>query len=102
MSPVGVATSAASASTTGGGPIDAPAPPPAASESRQPRKIATSRCRIGPEGSSEYHSDVTEEGERGELVRGVERTFEVQVGALGGFELRPTRCFLWLGEERAD
>jgi hypothetical protein len=39
--------------------------------------------------------------ERGELVRGVERTFEVQLGALGGFELRPTRCFLWLGDERA-
>ncbi len=33
-------------------------------------------------------------------MRGVERTFEVQLGALGGFELRPTRCFLWLGEER--
>lgn len=39
--------------------------------------------------------------QRGELVRGVERTFEVQVGSLGGFELRPTRCFLWLGEDRA-
>jgi hypothetical protein len=44
---------------------------------------------------------VSEQEQRGELVRGVERTFEVQVGALGGFELRPTRCFLWLGEERA-
>jgi hypothetical protein len=30
----------------------------------------------------------------------VERTVEIQVGALGGFELRPTRCFLWLGAER--
>jgi hypothetical protein len=24
----------------------------------------------------------------------------VQVGALGGFELRPTRLFLWAGQER--
>ena len=23
-------------------------------------------------------------------------------GALGGFELRPTRCFLWAGSERAE
>lgn len=37
---------------------------------------------------------------RGQLVRGVERTFEVQLGRLGGFELRPTRCFVWTGEER--
>jgi hypothetical protein len=44
---------------------------------------------------------VSEEEQRGELVRGVERAFEVQIGALGGFELRPTRCFVWLGEERA-
>jgi hypothetical protein len=44
---------------------------------------------------------VGEESERGERVRGVERTFEVQLGSLGGFELRPTRCFLWLGDERA-
>ena len=44
---------------------------------------------------------VSEHEQRAELVRGVERAFEVQVGALGGFELRPTRCFLWLGEERA-
>lgn len=41
------------------------------------------------------------ETKRGELVRGVERSFEVQLGALGGFELRPTRCFLWTGEDRA-
>jgi hypothetical protein len=33
-------------------------------------------------------------------VRGRERELEVQVGALGGFELRPTRMFVWLGEER--
>jgi hypothetical protein len=45
---------------------------------------------------------VTREAERGELVRGVERTFEVQIGALGGFELRPTRCFVWLGYARGD
>ena len=33
-------------------------------------------------------------------VRGVERTFEVQIGSLGGFDLRPTRLFVWAGEER--
>jgi hypothetical protein len=35
-------------------------------------------------------------------VRGRERELEVQIGALGGFELRPTRIFLWLGEERGQ
>lgn len=33
---------------------------------------------------------------------GVERSLEVQVGGLGGFELRPTRVFLWGGTERED
>ncbi len=33
-------------------------------------------------------------------VRGRERGFEVQLGELGGFELRPTRLFLWPGSER--
>jgi hypothetical protein len=33
-------------------------------------------------------------------VRGVERSFQVQVGGLGGFELRPTRVFVWPGSER--
>jgi hypothetical protein len=41
------------------------------------------------------------ERRRGDVrVRGRERELEVQVGALGGFELRPTRMFVWLGEER--
>ncbi|HEY7195675.1 MAG TPA: hypothetical protein VH306_00640 [Gaiellaceae bacterium] len=40
------------------------------------------------------------ETDQGKLVRGVERTFEVRLGALGGFELRPTRCFVWAGAER--
>jgi hypothetical protein len=35
----------------------------------------------------------------GEIV-GTERAFEVKVGGLGGFELRPTRVFLWSGSER--
>jgi hypothetical protein len=40
--------------------------------------------------------------ERGKPVRrrGVERSVEVQLGPLGGFDLRPTRVFLWVGEER--
>jgi hypothetical protein len=33
-------------------------------------------------------------------VRGVERSFEVQLGPLGGIEVRPTRFFLWSGENR--
>lgn len=33
-------------------------------------------------------------------VRGVERSFEVQLGPLGGFDLRPTRFFLWSGDVR--
>jgi hypothetical protein len=37
-----------------------------------------------------------------EPVTGVERTFELQVGSLGGFELRPTRLFLWTGDERGE
>lgn len=35
-------------------------------------------------------------------VRGRERGFEVQLGELGGFELRPTRFFLWTGAERQE
>jgi hypothetical protein len=56
--------------------------------------------RIGPEGSWQYHAEVADK-QHAELVRGVERTFEVQLGALGGFELRPTRCFVWAGPDRA-
>lgn len=33
-------------------------------------------------------------------VRGVERSLEVQIGSLGGFDLRPTRFFIWAGEDR--
>jgi len=33
-------------------------------------------------------------------VRGVERQLEVQVGRLGGFDLRPTRLFVWSGDAR--
>ena len=35
-----------------------------------------------------------------ERVSGRERGFEVQLGELGGFELRPTRLFLWPGSDR--
>jgi hypothetical protein len=41
-----------------------------------------------------------QEQKKPELVRGVERSFEVQLGHLGGFDLRPTRFFLWSGRER--
>ncbi len=41
-----------------------------------------------------------ERRENPEIVRGAERAFEVRLGTLGGFELRPTRLFVWSGEER--
>jgi hypothetical protein len=34
-------------------------------------------------------------------VRNVERSFQVEIRGLGGFELRPTRVFVWGGDERA-
>jgi hypothetical protein len=34
-------------------------------------------------------------------VRGRERELEVQLGGLGGFEVRPTRIFVWPGGERS-
>lgn len=45
---------------------------------------------------------MTTEGQerKPERIRNVERSVEVQVGPLGGFELRPTRIFLWGGDER--
>lgn len=33
-------------------------------------------------------------------VTGAERALEVKLGALGGFEVRPTRVFLWKGDDR--
>jgi hypothetical protein len=33
-------------------------------------------------------------------VRGRERQLEIQLGSLGGVELRPTRLFIWPGQER--
>jgi hypothetical protein len=41
-----------------------------------------------------------EDGAQTPAVRGVERTVEVQLGGLGGIEVRPTRVFLWNGRER--
>jgi hypothetical protein len=40
------------------------------------------------------------ERREGDRVRGRERSLEIQVGGFGGFEVRPTRFFLWSGEER--
>lgn len=37
-----------------------------------------------------------------EEITGAERTVEVRLGSLGGFELRPTRLFVWKGPERAE
>ena len=39
---------------------------------------------------------------RAKLVRrrGVERSVQIQVGRLGGIDVRPTRLFLWGGAER--
>lgn len=37
-----------------------------------------------------------------DVIRGAERSFEVKLGSLGGFELRPTRLFVWRGDEREE
>jgi hypothetical protein len=37
---------------------------------------------------------------RGDRVRGRERELEIQVGGVGGLELRPTRIFVWSGGQR--
>jgi hypothetical protein len=42
----------------------------------------------------------TESGKKPERVRGVERSLEIQLGEVGGVDLRPTRFFLWTGVER--
>jgi hypothetical protein len=42
----------------------------------------------------------SESEKKPERVRGVERSVQVQLGSLGGFDLRPTRFFVWTGEER--
>ena len=36
----------------------------------------------------------------GDEVRGRERSLEIQFGGLGGLEVRPTRFFVWGGEQR--
>jgi hypothetical protein len=45
--------------------------------------------------------DEEREQAKPERVRGVERSLQVEVRGVGGFELRPTRFFVWGGEERA-
>jgi hypothetical protein len=42
----------------------------------------------------------SESASKPKRVRGVERSLQVQLGSLGGFDLRPTRFFVWTGEER--
>jgi hypothetical protein len=37
-----------------------------------------------------------------ERIRGVERSLQVEIRGLGGLELRPTRLFVWSGDERAQ
>ncbi len=44
----------------------------------------------------------TEQEPKPEWVRGVERSLEIQLGRLGGVEVRPTRFFVWSGDERAE
>jgi hypothetical protein len=41
-----------------------------------------------------------QEGAKPMRIRGVERSLQVEVRGLGGFELRPTRVFVWGGDER--
>jgi hypothetical protein len=46
------------------------------------------------------HAPVPAAGSEPVPLRGVERSLEVQLGPLGGFDLRPTRLFLWDGRDR--
>ncbi len=39
-------------------------------------------------------------GQELEPTKRGERSLELQLGALGGFDLRPTRLFVWKGDER--
>jgi hypothetical protein len=41
------------------------------------------------------------ERSQGARIRGRERQLEIQLGAVGGLELRPTRIFVWTGADRA-
>jgi hypothetical protein len=41
-----------------------------------------------------------ERAESAARIRGRERELEIQLGTLGGFELRPTRLFVWTGKDR--
>jgi hypothetical protein len=43
---------------------------------------------------------LVERERRPEEIRGLERSLAVKVGSVGGFELRPTRLFVWKGPER--
>jgi hypothetical protein len=42
----------------------------------------------------------SESESRPKRLRGVERSLQIQLGSMGGFDLRPTRCFVWTGDER--
>jgi hypothetical protein len=41
-------------------------------------------------------------GAKPDRVRGVERSLQVRLGEVGGFELRPTRVFLWSGARHGN
>jgi hypothetical protein len=43
---------------------------------------------------------IVERTQHPDEVRGSERALELRLGALGGFELRPTRLFVWRGAQR--
>ena len=43
---------------------------------------------------------LVEKRESASRIRGVERQLEIQLGPLGGIDLRPTRFFIWSGETR--
>jgi hypothetical protein len=44
--------------------------------------------------------DETQSETKPDRVSGVERSLAVEIRGLGGFELRPTRVFVWGGAER--
>jgi hypothetical protein len=53
--------------------------------------------------SETYNSGAVEPAERADKpdrVRNVERSVEIQIGGLGGLDVRPTRFFVWAGSAR--
>ena len=91
-------TRTAPASVSGGGPASATAAPAKIDATTAARAVKPAVHDSKPILSPWVWSSGTGSPDE---IRGVERSLEIRVGSLGGIELRPTRLFVWKGEERA-